>query len=529
MISDFRSASAPAEISGDVCVVGTGPAGLTLALELSRKGRHVVLLEGGGATYEDESQDLYRGAVTGHDNIDIANSRLRQFGGTSGHWTGLCAPLDPIDFVPRADVPHHGWPITRATLDPFYARAQSYLDLGPYRYDWDYWRDIVRRPALPLDAAKVFTTVYQESPPTRFAEKFMGVVKDDPRIDCWLHANLADIRLKDGSDVVESVTIRSLGGRNATVRAKTFVVACGGVENARVLLNCRSQRPAGVGNENDLVGRYYTDHMTIETSTVVFNEGVDLTLYDEDLRAGGAKLLMGLKVNPDLVTTLGLNNNSAFLVPLHDDAVFRDDFRNYGWIAFSTMLKTFSRGHVPDRFGERYCDVVDDFGQVATGVYRHAMRRFAPPDGTRAFAIRQDAEQSPNPDSRVTLISDKDPIGFNRVALDWRVSADDLLKLRRTHEVIGQALGAAGIGRVQLGIAEKPDLELAFSAYHHMGTTRMHADPRQGVVDADCRVHSAKNLFMAGSSTFTTGGCANPTLSVVTLAIRLAEHLAAMV
>jgi choline dehydrogenase-like flavoprotein len=528
MISDLQSDAAPGEITGDVCIVGTGPAGITLALELARKGRQVVLLEAGGEAYESATQDLYRGQVIGHKNIDVAASRLRQFGGTSGHWTGLCAPLDPLDFEPRADIPYHGWPIDRAELDPFYARAQDYLDLGPFRYEWDDWKSIVPFPALPLDPAKVFTDVYQQSPPTRFAEKYMETVRREPRIACWLHANLTDVTLAEGSDTVVSITAKTLSGKTAKVTAKTFVIACGGIENARILLNCRAQRPAGLGNENDLVGRFYTDHMTIETSTIIFNDDVDTRLYPDVLSYGGAELAMGLKIARDVILAQHLNNNSAFLVPRYDADVYNDDFRNYGWIAFSTMLKTFSRGHVPDRLGERYCDVVDDLGQVATGVYRHAVRQVFPPKPVKAFRLRQDAEQSPNPDSRVTLIAERDPLGLQRVALDWRIANDDLLRVRRTHEYIGAAIGAAGIGRLQLGISDPPDPSIAFSGYHHMGTTRMHADPKQGVVDANSRLHSVQNLYMAGSSVFTTGGCANPTLTITALAIRLAEHLAAV-
>lgn len=529
MIHDLREGEAPAEITGDICIVGTGPAGITLALELSRKGRSVVLLEGGGASYEEDSQDLYRGAVVGHHNIDVANSRLRQFGGTSGHWTGMCAPLDPLDFEARDGLPHYGWPITRADLDPFYARAQTYLDLGPYAYDWSQWKDKVGAPALKLDETRVFTDVYQLSAPTRFAEKFGDTVRVEPKIACWLHANLIDVTLgADGTSVV-SATVSTLEGKTATVKAKTFVIACGGVENARLLLNFRKQRPAGIGNEHGLVGRYYTDHMTIDTSLLVLNEDVDASVYYGDITIDGARLSMGLKVSPELVKREGLNNNSAFLVPQFESDVYSDDFRNYGWIAFSTMLKTFSRGHVPDRLSERYCDVVDDFGSIAKGVYRHAVRQISPPKGAHVFKLRQDAEQSPNPDSRVSLIGEKDRFGLNRIQLDWRVTNEDLLRLKRTHETIAAAIGAAGLGRMQIGISDPPDHSIAFSGYHHMGTTRMHADASQGVVDANCRLHSVQNLYMAGSSVFTTGGCANPTLTITAMAIRLADHLAVTV
>ncbi|RXF74732.1 GMC oxidoreductase [Hansschlegelia zhihuaiae] len=527
MISDLRTGGAPAEIEGEVCVVGTGPAGMTIALELARKGRRVVLLEGGGDAYEDDTQDLYRGEVVGHRNIDVANSRLRQFGGTSGHWTGLCAPLDALDFEPREGLGGFGWPIRRADLDPFYARAQGYLDLGPYRYDWEDWRRIVPLPALPLDPSRVITDVFQQSPPTRFAEKYHGAVEAEPRIDCWLHANLTDVRLAEGSNAVSSLSVSTLEGHVATVRAKTFVLACGGIENARILLNARAQRPAGIGNEHGLVGRYYTDHMTIEATTVLLADSVDARLYSESQIYDGAELQFGLRLTPELTKRERLTTNSAFLVPQHANEIYSTDYRNHGWIAFSSMVKAFSRGHMPDRLAEHYCDAVDDLGSVATGVFRQVARRVAPPEAAHVFKLRQDAEQAPNPDSRVYLIDAKDRFGQNRIALDWRVSADDLLRLRRTHELIGQAIGAAGLGRVQLGIAETPDLDMAFSGYHHMGTTRMHSDPRRGVVDANCRVHSVENLYIGGSSVFTTGGCANPTLTIVALAIRLAERLAA--
>ncbi len=525
MISDLSAAGAPADIAGDICVVGSGPAGLTLALELAGKGRRVVLLEAGGEGYEADTQELYKGSVKSGGHIDIADSRLRQFGGTSGHWTGLCAPLDPIDFEPRSGSPHHGWPIRRADLDPYYLRAQSYLDLGPSRYGWTDLASVGR--PLPLDPARVEAVVHQQSPPTRYAEKFLETARAAPRVDCWLHANLVDLTLADGSDRIESVTVATLDGVRTRVTANVFVIACGAVENARILLNARRQWPAGIGNEHGVVGRYFTDHMTIQTSLVLLNEGVDAKIYYAPFSVDGAQLELALKLHPEVIKREGLNNNHAFLNARYDDALYSDDFRNYGWTSFAAMLKAFSHGRAPDRLAERYCDVMDDVGGVATGVYRHVARRLRPPDEPRAFTFRQDAEQAPNPDSRVTLANEKDRFDLNRAALDWRVAADDFLKLRRTHELIGAAIGAAGLGRIRLEIPENPEPGLAYSGYHHMGTTRMHADPAKGVVDADCRVHSVKNLYMAGSSVFTTGGASHPTLTIVALAIRLADHLAA--
>ncbi|TCT10037.1 choline dehydrogenase-like flavoprotein [Tepidamorphus gemmatus] len=528
MIIDLDQFETSEAVVGGVCIVGAGPAGITLALELAARGRDVILLESGGRSYEDATQALYHGEVIGQPNTDVGASRLRQFGGTSGHWTGLCAPLDPIDFEARAGVPHSGWPIGRADLDPYYETAQTYLELGPFRYDFADWKDRLPSPALPLDPALVETAIYQQSPPTRFAETYWDPIARNDRIRCILHANLVDILLVD--DAVAHFEFASLGGHRLRVRAGAYVIACGGIENARILLNCRKQRPAGIGNEHDLVGRYFMDHLNCEVGAILFAEDdIDLALYDQVIDSDGAALQIGLKLPAATMRREGLLNNTAFLVPEYENAAFSDDFRGHGWVSFSTMVKAFSRGRIPDRFAENYCNAVEDAGSIAVGAYRHVMRRFVPAGRAIAAKLRQDAEQSPNPDSRVLLIDEQDPFGWRRIALDWRIQATDYDSLRRTHEAIGQAVGAAGLGRVQIGITDPPDLDLAYTGYHHMGTTRMHDSPRRGVVDRNCRLHSVNNLYMAGSSVFTTGGTANPTLTIVALAARLADHLATSV
>ncbi|MEJ8571190.1 GMC family oxidoreductase [Microbaculum marinum] len=524
MIVDLREYESEEPVSGAVCVVGTGPAGITLALELARQGVDVVLMESGGRTYEAETQALYDGEVVGDPNTDVSSSRLRQFGGTSGHWTGLCAPLDPIDFEKRPGVPDSGWPITRADLDPYYARAQPYLQLGPFDYDFTAWQAKLDRAPLPLDPAMVRDAVYQQSPPTRFEETYWETIEATDRIACFLHANLVDIELAD--DAVAHFEFSTLDGRRIRVSATHYVLACGGIENARILLNCNRQRVAGIGNEHDLVGRYYMDHLNCETSTILFAEDdIDLGLYDQVIETGVASLSVGLKLPAEVMREEGLLNNTAFLVPEYDDATFNDDFRDRGWVSFSTMVKSFSRGRVPDRFAENYCNAVEDIDVIGVGVYRHVMRHFVPAGRTVAARLRQDAEPSPRADSRVYLTDDTDPLGWRRIALDWQIAPSDLDSLRRTHEHIGAAVGAAGLGRLKLGIPDPPDLDVVFTGYHHIGTTRMHDSPRSGVVDANCKVHSVKNLYMAGSSVFTTAGTANPTLTIVALAARLADHL----
>jgi choline dehydrogenase-like flavoprotein len=141
--------------------------------------------------------------------------------------------------------------------------------------------------------------------------------------------------------------------------------------------------------------------------------------------------------------------------------------------------------------------------------------------------VKYEAEQAPNPRSRVNLHhSKRDQLGLPATQLDWQLSDFDKFSIRRTAELIGIELGRAGLGRVRTDIDEDlSKFPLVETAWHHMGTTRMSENDRTGVVDSACRVHGLSNLYVAGSSVFPTGGRANPTLTIVALAIRLADHL----
>ncbi len=524
MLTDLETVDDGSSFTTPVCIVGAGAAGITIALELAQRKIPCVLLEGGGLEFEDDSQAIYEGEVVGDTNTDVAYSRLRQFGGTTGHWTGLCAPLDPVDFEKRDYLPHSGWPITRADLDPFYVRAQPYLELGPYAYTAAEWKGKIEGNPLALAPDKVFDVVYQNSPPTRFAEKYLEPITRSDHIRCFTHANLTDLDI-DEAGTVTRVHITSFGGKTATIEAGSVVIAAGGIENARLLLNFIKDRPAGIGNQNGLVGRYFMDHLNCTLGEFIpADMHINLDYYT-DQEIDGVKISTGLKLPPAVLERERLRNNTTFLTPIWESESFNDDFRDHSWLAFSSIAKALAKGGLPDQLPARLCTIVDKPSSIVIGLTRHVMRKVEPAGTLKKVDFNQDAEQAPNPDSRVFLDDDKDRFGMRRPALDWRISEDDMLSLRRTHELIGIAMGEAGIGRVKLGLDIPPSDENIYTGYHHIGTTRMHDDPKQGVVDADCRVHSTTNLYMAGSSVFTTAGTANPTLTITALAIRLADHL----
>ena len=260
MILEAGAIAAGAQLDCDVCIIGAGAAGISMAAELEGSGLGIVVLESGGTVREDDTQDLYRGRTLGAPQFPLDLSRLRFLGGTTNHWGGLCRPFDPLDFQHRDWVPHSGWPIAFEELDPYYARAHEVCDLGPYDYTSDAWDGIgdpgprlAREPAIALK-------VIQHSKPTRFAEKYEPLLRLSDTTRVLLHANAYEIVPSPSSRSVERVVVKLLDGRTFAVRPRAVVLACGGIENARLLLLSNRVTAEGLGNHHDLVGRYYMDH-----------------------------------------------------------------------------------------------------------------------------------------------------------------------------------------------------------------------------------------------------------------------------
>jgi choline dehydrogenase-like flavoprotein len=261
MLIDLRREpdAAGAEQS-DICIIGAGAAGLTLARRLTERGRSVTLLESGGLDYEADTQALYRGRNVGMPYYDLDQSRLRFFGGTVAIWGGRCALLDPIDFQKREWVPHSGWAIARDDLLPFYRRAHDMLELGEFNYHEDVWEALgVADPGF--DPAKVDVALWRfDEVRERFAASRARDLFEGPKLRIMLHANAVKLQADADGRRIEHVEVRSLGGPALQVRAKSYVVACGTIENARLLLASDDVEPGGIGNSHDQVGRFFMEH-----------------------------------------------------------------------------------------------------------------------------------------------------------------------------------------------------------------------------------------------------------------------------
>jgi choline dehydrogenase-like flavoprotein len=525
MIRDLRKVQDTDGFRTEICVIGAGAAGITIARELAEKGHSVILLEGGGREYSEESQRLYHGDVVGHPNTDLEDTRLRFFGGTTNHWTGRCAPFDDLDFKRRPGVRHSGWPITLKDLKPFYARSHHYVDLGTYNYDVEFWEKLTKRPTWKFSGSDLESMLFRFSPPTRFGEKFAPYMEKSDKVIVYLNANLLEVVPAPDNASVSSLVIGTLDGRRWNVEAKSYVLATGGIENARILLNSRRNSENGVANENGLVGRFFMDHLLIRSGKLMVNdEKLNVEAYDSNDPVHGMVGTMALTLSQARRERDNLINVGAALRVKYQGTIFNNqDIEKPGLYALSDVVNALRVGRMPEDLDQKVCRMADDWDAISVSLYRRAARPFMSPS-INFFEMDQDAEQFPNPNSRVFLSRKKDALGLNQAALNWEVTKQDVDRLREFHKVMGMELGKIGMGRVKVEIPEGDASEIS-TAWHHMGTTRMSESPKTGVVNGDCRAHGLANLYIAGSSVFATGGAANPTLTIIALAIRLSDHL----
>ncbi|MDH5598981.1 MAG: GMC family oxidoreductase [Cyclobacteriaceae bacterium] len=502
---DARNLPNHSLIEGDVCIIGAGAAGISMALDWNKTGHKVILLEGGGFEYENQMQDLYQGENTGQPYYPLIGTRLHFFGGTTGHWSGFCAPFEEVDFKQREWVPHSGWPLTKKDLEPFYLRAQEKLKLGPYNYDMAFWQD--KFPDLnpfPLDEKVVWNKMWQFNA-SRFGTLYRDDIIHSKNISLYTYAKVIDIQTNEEGTLTRELLIKNHAGKEHRVRAKHFILAGGAIQNARLLLASNSQAKEGLGNKNDLVGRYFMEHLEIDSAELwLFKDfPTDLYAYKGNPRAELAITEKTQEENKVL-------NGTLSLTPLSEAKYL---------ISRMELLKKDDYGKGVDQFVKNHQEAAEKAAKE-TG-----------DKPIRAFEFQIRTEQAPNPDSRVTLLPEKDALGMPKVNLHWKLTELDKHSVRRITTIIGEEMGKAGLGRVQLreflhDINDNTSWPKETNAgWHHMGTTRMNNDPKKGVVDENCKVHGIENLYVAGSGCFPTSGAPNPTLTLVALSLRLSDFV----
>jgi len=520
LIIDFNDCADGQAFDADVCIIGSGAAGLTLANELDGHACSILMLEGGGQGHEADSHSLFDATVLGPPHGGIHGGRARVFGGTTTLWQGQALRLDAQDLESRAWVPHSGWPISALDLEPFYARAEQQLLLG---LDLTYERLCSLGGVTPaaFDSTRVTVSCSRWMSQPNFATQHGSAVARSRQLTVLLHANATEILLHEGGATVDAVTFASLSGRKGLARAKVFVLCAGGIENPRLLLASGQGRPAGIGNAYDLVGRYYHDTLYAEFGSLgVINRRRLNDLFQLFYRDG-------IKHGPKVVPSVD-HTTAAGTLKAQAEVVFVGDPDSPA-AAASQLVNAVLRRPKPVRATvphplRRLLRSPVETARLAYRVYvKH--RVGTPANG--AVALGGQCEMPPRPESRVTIGRDRDRIGVPRAELHWSLGDLERATLADLHNVVASELSRLRLAARPVDLPASSWPEQVADGYHHMGTTRMSDSERSGVVDRNCRVHGVSNLFVGGSSVFPTGGRSSPTLTIVALCIRLADHLKA--
>ncbi len=525
-IEDFSQTSTLGDGQFDVAIIGAGAAGITLALELEKSGFSVCLLEGGDEAPNPEAQALYDMEYTGYPHRENYHPRVRVLGGSTSIWAGRSMLLQPTDFT-------RDWPIGPSEIEPYLDAAANYLELpslDSFTIDSHHGRVTAAEKALidSDDLAPALSTWAVK--PQRFSRRFRRALERSQNVALVINANVTRLMTNQEGTSLDKIEIRALNGNQATLRAKTYVLACGGIETARVLLASPGKSGNGIGNGSDHVGRYFMDHPRAVHGRAIVKPSAKLNLA-RGLPIAHGKVQLGFRFSDDKIRRDGLLNHYC---------TFEEEASGYvqqTYQPFVEVMKVVMRkGHAGSRLNlakafktkatEGFVYLLSPKEILPHWAYRllTAARRAIPQKPReKRYAIVYFCEQPPEAESRISLSQELDAIGVPRVRFNWHIPETTEDHIRALEASLDIAMRKNGIGEIIKGEGPVSYVD----ASHHLGTARMSTKAEDGVVDRHCRVHEIDNLFIAGSAVFPTGGHANPTLTLLALTLRLADFLKA--
>jgi choline dehydrogenase-like flavoprotein len=518
MTFDLERQSFPGDTAYDVCVVGAGAVGIVLAVRLLRAGKRVLLVESGGVAFEEASQNLYGTAVTEQPHTGVHTGRFRTWGGTTTRWGGQILPLEPIDFARRSWVPESGWDISREELLPFYAEAIQYEGLGAIPEDDAVWKALgMSAPQLGADFQPYFTRWLQQP---NFTKVHGAEMAASPNLTVLIHANLVDVeRAADGATIA-ALHLQSLNGNRARVTAHEFVLTTGAIETSRLLLHLEEKHGA-IWNPNGLVGRGFQDHVDCD---VVDVEPIDRKRFFTSFTN---VLLNGYKYHPKFRLHARPQEEHRIL-NVAATMSFVDDTEERGAAVKATGKRLLYR-QFKDIDGAQIASLLKNFPLLLKQAWAYAVRHrvYVAPDAR--ISMRVHTEQQPDTESRITLSDERDALGIRRTSLRWVITKWELDTIRTFLQLAGDELAKQGLARLKPRIDLTSDEAMRSrcdDGLHHIGGTRMAADPAKSVVDTDLRLRGTNNLFLCSAGVFPTGGYSNPTHTALALALRLGAKLA---
>ncbi|CAE6766944.1 MAG: GMC family oxidoreductase [Nitrospira sp.] len=542
MLLDANTVSEGHTLSADICIVGAGAAGITLAMELRATGQRIILLEAGGKTRAGESQSLYQGALNDSiRHVPLDQARYRQLGGTTSLWGGRCIPFDSLDFDRREWVPHSGWPFPQKDMHDYYRRAHVYCECGEYDYQVATALPGAHPSMLPSfeDGVVCTSGIERWSPPTQFGKAYRADLAGAEQVRVMLHAPVVELQASSDGTRIESVQVATFAGRRFQVRARIIVLAGGGLETTRLLLASRRVYRDGIGNHSDWLGRGYMSHIHGVIASITLTAGQEVMFgYEADPQGVFCRRRIGFSEaaqrRHELLNLYMLLDRPLLGDPDHGNAVLSATF----------LLKRLLGGRQQEELGTgKYAlywrhlknilmgspqalSVLPKFGRKRL-LQRRRIPSLLMRSRSNTYYLYFQSEQIPHRDNRVTLDDVQDELGMPRLRLNFQVTEQDRASVQRAHKLLDEELRRQDCGYLTYLGDDVSQLMGDVKAVlgHHIGTTRMSADPSLGVVDEQGRVHGIANLFVASSSVFPTSSHANPTLTIVAMALRVADHL----
>jgi choline dehydrogenase-like flavoprotein len=520
MIENFNSIGDVLSLTADLCIVGSGAAGITVAREFLGTPHRVIMLEAGGEAIEQKYQEPYQSEVVGLKHNGIHIGRVRALGGTTTLWAGQCLPLFDIDFQKRDWVQNSGWPISRSDIAPFYPRAQAVMQLAPVTHDIATWPESAAKPPdYSNDDIATYYSLF--SPMPNFARAYSSTIVAANNIQVFTNANVVSIVASPDASSITQLETRSMDGKRVTIRARYFLICCGGIENARLLLASRSVEPSGIGNSRDVVGRYFQDHPGVIFPIRPRNRRLLSKLYDS-FRQNDIRYCIKLAAGESL-------QRSEHILHVGGEVFYpaqEDDPIDAAKLIASAIRNPQLRPQVP----RALLRIARRPDRVVRAVYRRYVKKQVASVGSSEPFLGLSVEQQPNPASRVMLSESRDSLGIPRAVLDWKPTELEARSISVFAHTVAREWKRLGLADFDPGsvpiLGRERGLHGGYTdASHHIGTTRMGTDRATSVVDPRCRVHGYSNLYIAGSSVFPTGGFSNPTLTLMALALRAADEI----
>ncbi len=542
------------EIEADVAIVGGGPAGIVIALELSRAGYRVVLLESGGERFDSATQRL--GDTVGGDerHVEMSLATRRQLGGTSNLWGGRCVPFDPIDFEPRALTGDIRWPIDYEEISPYLQRACDWCLCGEAVFQAGGMHGLNERAIVPgfADGQVCASALERWSLPTNFGRVYRRALASSPSLRLETGLTCTEVvshPYDDGSWGVDHLEALGKDGGPVAIRARRYVIAAGGLESTRLLFASARSHRTGIGNHSDHLGRWYMAHVETRVAQVHFTTPPSQTIYGHERDGDGVYVRRRFTFAPETQREQQLPNAAFWLVnPPISEATHGSGILSFVYLMLISpfgrhfVAEGIRQAHIktrhPTTVGAHVLNVLRDLGPaVAFAVtfgYKRFVRRgrkvpgFFVRSAANTYPLLYHGEHVPHWESFIEPTTERDDFGVPRLRTHLYFSEEDVRSVRRAHEVLDRSLRAQGLGYVEFLYDDVDEAvrEQLFGGYHQAGTTRMSALPADGVVDRNLAVHGFADLFVASSSTFPTSSQANSTFMLIAFALRLADHLA---